>query len=283
MNEHICAACGTWFPASAAAPSSCPICEDDRQYVPRSGQHWLSPSELAEGYRNRIEDDDGILGVGMSPSFAINQRCVLVEAAAGTVMWETASLVTNDAAAEIRSRAPVSAIAISHPHFYAAMHLWAEALDCPILLPEADRDWIQYNSPHIRFWAEDRRELLKGVTLVRCGGHFEGSSVLHWQDERCPEGALFVGDTLQVAADRRGVSAMHSYPNAIPLGCKSIARIAASIADLKYDRIYGYTWGRNIQAGGDRAVARSLSDYIEAISPRDGGCEETRAIAASCT
>jgi hypothetical protein len=266
MSAPICAACGTWYPESAVPPASCPICEDDRQYVPRTGQRWLSPDGLAAGFVNRIEEDDGVLGIGMEPAFAINQRCVLVEAAAGTVMWETTSLVTDAAVAAIRQRGPVSAIAISHPHFYAAMHQWAQALDCPIVLPEADRGWVQRPSERIRFWQGDRLELLAGVTLIRCGGHFDGSSVLHWQDDRCPQGALFVGDTVQVSADRKRVSVMHSYPNAIPLGRGPVETIAASLAGLRFERVYGYTWGRNIAAAGDQVVARSLADYVRAIT-----------------
>ncbi|MBS0482081.1 MAG: MBL fold metallo-hydrolase [Proteobacteria bacterium] len=267
MSNPICAACGTWYPEAPASPAACPICEDDRQYVPRGGQQWLTSSELARTYANRLEDDDGVPGIGMVPAFAINQRCCLVETASGTVLWETTSLVTDQAVQAILARGPVKAIAISHPHFYAAMVRWAEALDCPIMLPAADRAWVQCPSSRIRFWEGDRCELAPGLTLIRCGGHFAGSSVLHWQDQCCPEGALFAGDTVQVALDRKRVSAMHSYPNAIPLGPEQISAIASAIVGLRFDRLYGYTWGRNVIANGDRIVAESLAAYLKAIAP----------------
>lgn len=266
MTDHICATCGIWFETGPLPPACCPICEDDRQYVPRDGQKWLSPGDLKARYANRIEDDDGVFGIGMSPAFAINQRCALVEAVAGTVMWETTSLVTDEAVAAILSRGPVTAIAISHPHFYAAMHLWAEALDCPIILPYADRQWIQRPSARIELWDGLSRELLPGVTLLRCGGHFDGSCVLHWQDANCPEGALFAGDTIQVSADRKRVSAMHSYPNAIPLGVHAVGQIAQRLAAWRFQKVYGYTWTRNILADGDECVDRSLEEYVAAIS-----------------
>jgi hypothetical protein len=266
VTSPICAACGTWYPDSPVPPESCPICEDDRQYVPRKGQRWITGEELSAHYGNRIEMDDGVLGIGMTPAFAINQRCVLIEAEHGTVMWETTSLVTDQAVAAILERGPVAAIAISHPHFYAAMHLWADALDCPVLLPAADRDWVQISSPRIQFWEGDRREIVPGLTLIRCGGHFPGSSVLHWQDDRCPQGALFAGDTVQVAADRKRVSAMHSYPNAIPLGADAVRGIQASLVGLNFAAVYGFTWGRNITADGSQIVARSLEDYLRVIS-----------------
>ncbi len=266
MTGHVCAACGTCYPVTAAPPASCPICEDDRQYVPRSGQSWLSLTDLARSFANRIEDDDGVLGIGMTPDFAINQRCVLIEAVHGNVMWESTSLITDEAVAAILQRGPVAAIAISHPHFYAAMHLWAEALDCPILLPASDRAWIQHASTRIQLWEGDRLEILPGVTMICCGGHFAGSAVLHWQDERCPDGAVFVGDTVQVSQDRKRVSALHSYPNGIPLGIHAITNIAASLADLEYQRVYGYTWGRNITARGAEIVASSLTDYVHRVA-----------------
>jgi glyoxylase-like metal-dependent hydrolase (beta-lactamase superfamily II) len=266
VTSHICAACGTCYPASPAPPLSCPICDDDRQYAPRSGQRWVSHEELGRSFTNRIEDDDGVLGIGMTPDFAINQRCALIETVHGNVMWESTSLVTDEAIAAIRRRGPVVAIAISHPHFYTAMHLWADALDCPITLPAADCHWIQHPSPRIRVWDGDRLELVPGLTMVRCGGHFAGSSVLHWKDGRCPDGALFVGDTVQVSQDRKRVSAMHSYPNASPLRTSAIERVVASLADLRYQRIYGYTWGRNITERGDQAVTHSFGDNLHRVS-----------------
>ena len=266
LSSHICRTCGVWYPPSDDPPSHCAICEDDRQYVPQGGQQWLVPAELKAKHTNRIEDDDGVLGIGMRPSFAIDQRCVLVEAVNGTVLWETTSLVTDKAVAEILDRGPVKAIAISHPHFYAAMHAWAEALDCPILLPSVDYAWVQHKSSRIQFWEGRRHEIVPGLTLIRCGGHFEGSSVLHWQDRCCPEGFLFTGDTLQVAADRKRVSAMHSYPNAVPLGPSSIGNIAAELKGLKYANVYGYTWGRNILGDGNERVDQSLARYLAAIS-----------------
>ena len=38
MPIHICQACGTSFAEAPIPPPCCPICEDERQYVPRTGQ-----------------------------------------------------------------------------------------------------------------------------------------------------------------------------------------------------------------------------------------------------
>ena len=36
----------------------------------------------------------------------------------------------------------IAAIAISHPHYYSSMAEWAEAVDAPIYLHAADREWV---------------------------------------------------------------------------------------------------------------------------------------------
>ena len=46
MQNYICITCGTQYPASESAPSDCPICLDDRQYINRNGQQWTTLAEL---------------------------------------------------------------------------------------------------------------------------------------------------------------------------------------------------------------------------------------------
>ena len=51
------------------------------------------------------------------------------------------------------------------------------------------------------------------ITLIRCGGHFPGSTVLHWAKGADGKGVLLTGDTIMVVSDRRYVTFMYSYPN----------------------------------------------------------------------
>src|SRR5947207_4740257 len=69
----------------------------------------------------------------------------------------------------------------------------------------------------IVFWEGESRTLAEGLTLVRCGGHFDGGTVLHWAGGAEGRGALLTGDIIQVVPDRKHVSFMYSYPNYIPL------------------------------------------------------------------
>ena len=49
MPAHICATCGVQLSAATRPPASCPICEDDRQYVGSTGQQWTTLPELIAG------------------------------------------------------------------------------------------------------------------------------------------------------------------------------------------------------------------------------------------
>ena len=42
----LCTACGTSYEEQECAPAHCKICEDERQFVPASGQQWISPATL---------------------------------------------------------------------------------------------------------------------------------------------------------------------------------------------------------------------------------------------
>ncbi|MCA9624583.1 MAG: MBL fold metallo-hydrolase, partial [Myxococcales bacterium] len=214
MTTHtICATCGTQY-AGGPPPNGCAICNDERQYVGWDGQRWTDHDTLRRQHSLRIEEDDGLLAFGMTPGFAIDQRALLVPSVGGSILWECLPLVTDDAVAAIQARGGVRAIAISHPHFYGAMVDWSEALGgVPILTHEADRHWVQRPSPAIEHWSGDRLALAPDVTLIRCGGHFEGSTALL---SHRGKGALLSGDALQVGLDRRHVSFMYSYPNLIP-------------------------------------------------------------------
>ncbi|MCB1588749.1 MAG: MBL fold metallo-hydrolase, partial [Xanthomonadales bacterium] len=142
-NRPICSTCGTQFATLPAANACCPVCADERQYVGWQGQRWTDLAQLGQTHRIHAEDDAGLFSLDLSPGFAIGQRMALLPTPGMNLLWESLSLVTDEAVAALRQRGGADAIAISHPHFYAAMLEWSEALgDVPILLHEADRDWV---------------------------------------------------------------------------------------------------------------------------------------------
>jgi hypothetical protein len=266
MPLFLCTTCGTQFPESEAPPLACPICEDERQYVPPEGQRWTTLEELRGSHRAEIrEEEPGLTGIGVEPSFAIGQRALLVQAPGGNVLWDCISLLDDEIAARVEELGGIASISISHPHYYSSMVEWAEAFDAPIYLHAADREWVMRPSDRVVFWEEERLELGPGLTLVRCGGHYQGGTVLHWAAGAEGRGALLSGDIVQVIPDRSYVSFMYSYPNLIPLGERAIRGIVAALEPLEFDRIHGAWWGRVVPTDGKGAVARSAERYVKAI------------------
>jgi hypothetical protein len=265
MTCFICATCATQFADAPSPPERCPICADPRQYVPEEGQRWTTAAALAEDHRIELREDDELLGIGIEPAFAIGQRALLVPCGARNLLWDCTPLVDDATARAIEARGGLAAIAISHPHYYSGMVDWAHRLGCPIYLHAADERWIMRPDPAIELWDGDTKELDGGLTLVRCGGHFEGGTVLHWPAGAGGRGALLSGDIVQVIPDRAHVSFMYSYPNLIPLPEHEVRRIAARLEPLAFERIYGAWWGRIVRREGRRVVLRSAERYVRAL------------------
>jgi hypothetical protein len=266
MTYSICVTCGTQFAATATPPGHCPICEDERQYVGWDGQRWTTLADLCRDHHNVIKDEEpGLTGVGTHPSFAIGQRALLVQAPSGNILWDCISLLDEPTIAVVRALGGITAIAISHPHYYSSMVEWARAFDAPIFLHAADQEWVMRHDPAIVFWDGETRELGEGLTLIRCGGHFAGGTVLHWAAGAGGRGALLSGDILQVVQDRRYVSFMYSYPNLIPLPAATVRRIAAAVTPYAFDRLYGAWWGLAVQVDAKAAVERSAARYLAAL------------------
>ena len=150
VTTYVCKACGTQYPPGDEPPGACPICEDPRQYIPHDeGQVWLEWTSFVRAHRADVRDDNGILGIGCEPSFAIGQRALLVQSAAGNVLWDCIALLDDDIVERIGAEGGLAAIAISHPHYYTAMVEWAQRFGCPIYLHEAERKWVMRPDPAV--------------------------------------------------------------------------------------------------------------------------------------
>jgi hypothetical protein len=267
QQNFICKTCGTQFPLSQQPPSSCPICLDERQYLGFNGQEWTTLAELQQMHTNEIRPlEPGLTGLGTRPAFAIAQRALLVQSPSGNLLWDCISLLDDATFEAVNQLGGLSAIAISHPHYYSSMIEWSRAFDAPVYLHAADRQWVMRPDPAIIFWQGETHPLWDGLTLIRCGGHFPGGTVLHWPAGAGGKGALLSGDILTVVPDRRHVSFMYSYPNLIPLPASAVQRIVAAVEPYPFDRIYGAWWERVIQQDGKAAVQRSAERYLRAIS-----------------
>jgi hypothetical protein len=229
--------------------------------VPEDGQRWTTLGELRASHRNAIREEQGLTGIGVEPEFAIGQRALLVPANGANVLWECVSLLDDETAAEVDRRGGLRAIAVSHPHYYSSIAEWAQRFDCPVYLHADDAEWVMRPDARIVHWRGEAHDLGDGLTLIRCGGHFEGGTVLHW----AAGNALLSGDIVQVIPDRSHVSFMYSYPNLIPLPEREIQRIVSALEPFDFERIVGAWWGRVVERDGKAIVQRSAERYIRAL------------------
>jgi hypothetical protein len=75
--------------------------------------------------------------------------------------------------------------------------------------------------------------------MFQPGGHFPGSTVVHWAAGAGGAGVLLSSDTIFANPDLVSVSFMRSYPNRIPLSAAVVDRVAKAVAEYPFDRLYG--------------------------------------------
>lgn len=260
-RRAICTACGTQFEAEHTTPPvHCPICCDVRQAVPPTGQAWTTLERLrithVNGWRKLREH---LYEIRTQPEFAIGQRALLALTPDGNVLWDCLALIDDATVDLVKALGGISAIAISHPHYYSTMVEWAHAFGCPIWLHEADREWVQRGDRSVSFWSGTTLQLNAYATLLKLGGHFPGATVLHWATE---EGTLLSGDVLQVTPDRTHVSFMLSYPNYLPLSAQTVREMARTLDGFDYTAVYGSFNHAEIESNGKQAVRASVDRYV---------------------
>ncbi|MBV9268813.1 MAG: hypothetical protein JO061_21775 [Acidobacteriaceae bacterium] len=267
MN-FVCVTCGAQFAESNSPPSRCAICEDERQYVGLDGQQWTTLDELRQQHLVQFTDEEpGIFSMHIEPKFGIGQRCLLIATAAGNILWDCISLFDSEVIRRIRSAGGLSAICISHPHYYTTMVEWSREFgDVPVYLHADDQRWVMRQDKAVEPWTGETKQLPSGVTIIRCGGHFAGASVLHYAEGAGGRGALFSGDTIQVCPDLRSVSFMYSYPNYIPLSQAAVTRILAAVEPYRFDRIYGAFSKMTIASGAREVVRNSAERYLRFLT-----------------
>jgi len=262
MPAWICATCAVQHADTPQPPDTCAICSDERQYLGWEGQRWTTMAELGRDHAVLLrEEEPGLVGIGVEPAVAIGQRALLVRTPGGNVLWDAVPLLDDAARERITELGGITAICLSHPHFYAAHVEFAEAFDATVHLPRADLAWVRRPSSRIVPF-DDVVEPVPGVTLARIGGHFDGAAVLHWPAGADGAGALLTGDTVTVAQDRDWVSFMWSFPNLIPLDAATVLDIATRVERFRFDRVYGGWWGRVVVTDGAAAVRRSADRYV---------------------
>jgi len=260
-HSKICATCGTHYP-SPGLYDICPICNDDRQYIPEGGQRWTSTDELLSRYsvRTRLLREN-VYELEITPSFAIGQRAFLILSPQGNILWDCIPLLNEPIIEFIRAHGGLRAIAFSHPHYYSNMHEWAGVFDCPIYIHQRDEQWMFQKAGRVDLWKGEEKELWDGMRLINVGGHFPGSSILHVPD-LSQEGVVFSGDTMVIAPNKQHIAVMYSYPNRMPLPYSEVQRIKKQVDAIPFDELYSFMRDLNITKNVKEIFARSMERYL---------------------
>lgn len=267
MQNFICVTCGIQFAASEKAPTRCPICEDERQYVGHGGQKWTTLDEYRRTHKNVfVEEETNLHSIHPQPKAGIGQRAFLVRTPDGNLLWDCVPPLDDATVKAVKQLGGLAGIAVSHPHYYTTMVEWSHAFGkVPVHVHKLDAKWAMRPDGVISFWEGETKSLFGGLTLVKTGGHFDGFQVLHWPAGAGGKGVLLSGDQPYVCQDRRWVSFMYSYPNLIPLGPTAIRVIVKSLKPLAYDRLYGAFPEQVVRADARAAVERSADRYLGKI------------------
>ena len=268
MENFICSTCGVQAESSVAAPEKCSICNEERQYVSAAGQTWTTLEDMIQSgnYKNTISPEEkGLFSISTSPSFGIGQTAYLVQGKNFNLLWDCITYIDPETINEIKDRGGIGAIALSHPHYYSTQVEWAEAFDASIYIHEDDKKWVTRPSDKIVFWSGESLELADEMILHRIGGHFKGATILEWKEGNAQKGVLLTGDIVRVAADRKWVSFMYSYPNFIPLPASTVEGMAIRLDKIKFNRLYD-AFHRIIGEDAGRAVQKSAKRYIDALN-----------------
>ena len=172
MPAFICTACGTQHAPSEAPPGACLICTDERQFVPASGQSWITLEALQNGHSNKSGRlAPGLTTIETTPVFGIGQRAILARTPAGNVLWDCVALIDDATVDILKGLGGVAAIAISHPHYYTTMVDWSRAGsgECRVHLHAADRQWVMRPDAAVQFWEGDAKPNRAGPH-ARSGG-----------------------------------------------------------------------------------------------------------------
>src|SRR4051794_11165000 len=109
MTFWICATCAV---ESSEQLEVCPICADERQWVPADGQRWTTLEELrAQGYRASLDPlEPDLYAIASTPQAGIGQQSKLLVTPEGSLLWDPIGFLDDDVVARILALGPVRAI-----------------------------------------------------------------------------------------------------------------------------------------------------------------------------
>ncbi|KAI0975166.1 beta-lactamase-like protein [Xylaria arbuscula] len=261
----VCKTCGTQFPTdNQHKVTTCLICDDPRQYVPPSGQSFVSLDALRSGgHRNVFSpiaaDPERFIQIHTQPKVGIGQRAILVRTPEGNVLWDCVTLLDDETITKLKELGGLKAIVISHPHYYSTHLEWARAFDCPVYLAAEDKEWLTQHDATRQVFITETETQVFGTTVLKLGGHFPGSFVMLFADRlliadtflSTPSGlGNWDEDAVGAARERPpGMSSfafMWSIPNMIPLAPDALEHMWDILKKYEFSSTHGAFPGMDI-------------------------------------
>lgn len=286
LDFLICSTCGVQYDVEAGL-NSCKICDDPRQYVPPTGQSWttLKSLHLSQKYHNIFTpypENPNLITIHTAPKLGIGQRAFLClgGAANGNVLWDCITYIDEETIQHVNSLGGISAIVISHPHYFSTSVQWAETFNCDLYISAEDEEWLgnRGDGQRLKLWKGQRLSLPSPVKsqdesdiiAVKTGGHFPGSLVLWWKSVK----KLFIADTIMLVPSglytvnrppgTSSFSFMWSYPNFIPLPPDAIHDIWKAIQDLDFEDAHGAFPGQDTRGNSKERILESAKIVVKA-------------------
>ncbi len=201
-------------------------------------------------------------------------RCCC-RARAATCCGTASSLIDDETVDKVNELGGVSAIAISHPHYYSSMVEWSEAFGgVPIYLHAADR---AVGAAHRERGVLGGRteEILPGRTLLNPRIHFDGGTVAALGGRRARP-RMRCAPATSSRSCRPPVGQLHvQLPQLHPRASGHGPRGRCSWSSrFEYDVIYGAWWDMVVEQDAKAALTRSARRYLRA--PRDAALHTCR-------
>lgn len=176
-------------------------------------------------------------------------------------MWDMIALLDQPTVDKINELGGLKAIVVSHPHYFTTWADWSRTFNCPVFLGAPDSKWIQRKDApgaDLRLLSEDYTRILpseiSGVTAILTGGHFDGSLLLHWENQ------LFIADTILATPSgvnpvpgKDGVVSftfMWSIANRIPMHPDAVMKIWRLVKGLEFHTCFGAFKGQDVRTVG---------------------------------
>lgn len=263
LPAYVCRNCGYWQ-RHFATPTDCPLCRDARHVLPPKGWGFYSCAEARQAFPMHWEEMlPGLWRFWNHPVDGIGSHSYFILSPQGNVIFEGATVYSEEALELMTTLGGVRFAAASHPHTYGALWQLQDHFDANIALHPADLAWsvaLRVTHPF-----DDELEISPDLRLLHAGVHFAGQAFLHDRHH----GVLFCGDALkfEFAQDdaRRAVSiSTHkSFVRSVPVTPREAESYRNVFRRLPFDKTYSpFEQVHNVgSAEVDRFLSRVIAEF----------------------